>query len=34
MMSTLENLEIEIANEIRNYRKEELSFTIDDEHVD
>ncbi|MBA4685540.1 MAG: hypothetical protein H2184_00150 [Candidatus Galacturonibacter soehngenii] len=33
-MITLENLEIEIANEIRNYRKEELSFTIDDEHVD
>lgn len=33
-MSTLEKLEIEIAEKIKDYRKNELSIVLDDKHVD
>lgn len=33
-MSTLEKLEIEIAEKIRNYRKNDLSVKMDEKHVD
>lgn len=33
-MNELENLEIQIADKIKDYRKGELSFDLDEEHVD